>query len=176
MDVRIEMARDWDSLARRFRERETPLAIIGSMLPPTLATLGSPDPDWELEETYRDLQARTVAVGVSPPAIRPEARKSEQCRHWATACWVAAGAASGGESDQGGFLSCSELAEKHKVPCPRLRKRLERWRPHHDADYLDAEQGNPPRPFYLYKETAVLPEIESLRAKLNRTKRLPNVG
>ncbi len=58
--------------------------------------------------------------------------------------------------DDGAFLSQPDLAKKYGVDLEKLRKRLQRWRPKHTADWseVDKADGNTDV-LYLYRERAV---------------------
>ena len=63
-----------------------------------------------------------------------------------------------------GWLSCSDLATKHKVSADSLRKRLERWRRKHADGWMEvggSERGTRDAQF-LYRESAVLEVIRDM--------------
>jgi hypothetical protein len=60
-------------------------------------------------------------------------------------------------------LSCPDLASRYKVNAEALRKRLERWMPTHQEDWLEVTNRRPRDPKYLYRVSAVLPIIRELQ-------------
>jgi hypothetical protein len=61
------------------------------------------------------------------------------------------------------FLSPHDLAAKYGVNADNLRKRLNRWRYHRDAGYIEASNPGPRAPRYLYSETAIRPVIDAMK-------------
>ena len=62
-------------------------------------------------------------------------------------------------------LSPNDPARKHGVSLGPLRKRLDRWRDEHDAEYSEVHNRKRTEPRFLYDESAVMPVIEALKAK-----------
>ncbi len=61
------------------------------------------------------------------------------------------------------FCGYGDLAKKHQIDPDKLRRRLgPKWRHRHDGDYHPVENPGPREEQFLYKESAVMPIIDSL--------------
>lgn len=69
------------------------------------------------------------------------------------------------------YISAEEIAAISDVDPDRLRKRLERWRPTHDGQWIEVTDRGPRQPKYLYLHGPVQEVIDDLRmSKRSRDK------
>lgn len=62
-----------------------------------------------------------------------------------------------------GYLSCSDLAEKHNLNAEALRKRLSRWRKNNGDGWVENSEGGSRKPTVLFQESAVETVISKLK-------------